>query len=460
MRLTAFNPKTISGQITALIVLSVVIANGFNILAVYLFLLSNRQAPPGERSPMELVTVAQLAAAAKSDAEITAIIKNAQRIGVSISRLRPDRRAPLVVDNASVSNSASASFKHLESARGMEMLQRDLGLGPNGTAILHLSDGSALAFRVPAGHLLPGLIVGPLVYTLAIIVVCVGGLSLYAAHFITLPLSSFAVAAHSVGRNAGNNQPVSEQGPQEIARVARALNEMSARIRELLDERTGMLTAISHDLRTPLTRMKLRAERLSKTALGDVVAEGMFGDIARMEQMLAEALSYLRDARIEPLLSVDLPSVLKTICTESADLGEAVAYEGPERLRYCCKLGAVTRAITNLVDNAIKHGTRVTVGLKQLSDKTVQIDVVDDGPGISYSYRNRVFEPFFKADTARTFESNEGFGLGLSIVRNVVEDHAGTIELLQCVPHGLRVRIVLPALDAKPVIGAVVKAQL
>jgi signal transduction histidine kinase len=165
-----------------------------------------------------------------------------------------------------------------------------------------------------------------------------------------------------------------------------------------------------------------------------------------MEQMLMETLSYLRDdARSEPALRVDLPSLLETICIQLADLGKSIAYEGPKMLVYRCQAGSMTRAISNLVDNAVKHGTNVTVILRTLIDGSIQIDVDDDGPGIPYPLRKRVFEPFFKIDNARTSKRTEGFGLGLSIARNVVEAHNGTIELLECVPHGLRVRICLPA---------------
>jgi signal transduction histidine kinase len=164
-----------------------------------------------------------------------------------------------------------------------------------------------------------------------------------------------------------------------------------------------------------------------------------------MEQMLSETLTYLRDdARTESTLFVDLPSVLQTISTEWTDLGKAVTYDGPGRLTYRCKLSAITRAINNLVDNAVKFGTQVWITLEELPDGQVQIDVVDDGPGISEANRDRAFEPFFKADTARGTKGKEGFGLGLSIARRVIEDHSGKIELLESVPHGLRVRIRLP----------------
>jgi signal transduction histidine kinase len=292
----------------------------------------------------------------------------------------------------------------------------------------------------------PGIILFQVLYVLATMAVILVGLSLYAARSIISPLSAFAAAARAVGRTTGGSQVVPERGPQEIVQVARALNGMRDRIHALLDERTSMLTAISHDLRTPLTRIKLRAERISIISTKSAATEGILSDIAQMEQMLVETLSYLRDdAHSEPSLRVDLPSMLETICIQFADLGMSTAYEGPKTLVYRCQAGGMTRAMSNLVENAVKHSANVVVTLRSLANGSIQIDVDDDGPGISYSLRQRVFEPFFKIDSARTSNGTEGFGLGLSIARNVVEAHKGTIELLQCVPQGLKVRICLPA---------------
>ena len=138
-------------------------------------------------------------------------------------------------------------------------------------------------------------------------------------------------------------------------------NEMGARIRSLIDARTRMLVAISHDLRTPLTRLRLRAERLSP-ADGQ---EGMLSDIGRISDMLRETLVYLRDgARSEAEQRADLPSLLQTICAEFADVGHAVTYAGPNRFACTCRPGALTRAVTNVVENGIKYGSVVTVTLK------------------------------------------------------------------------------------------------
>ena len=179
----------------------------------------------------------------------------------------------------------------------------------------------------------PNFLAIPAIYALSIAAICVLGLSLYAAYFITAPLSSLAQVAATIGWGQEVRHKVSEKSPVEISRVAHALNEMQSRIQKLLDERTSMLTAISHDLRTPLTRMKLRVEKLMLQYGGVSATKGMLDDIARMEQMLAETISYLRDdTKSEEMVAVDLPSLLQTICTELSDLGKAITYHGPARL--------------------------------------------------------------------------------------------------------------------------------
>jgi len=447
MRLGAIPPRTIAGQITSLIVLSVAMAFLLNFVTVSFFIASDRDRRPPPVGPFQMTTIARLADASRSEGEIAALVASARNIGIAVTRTQnippSDRIAtpPHARRNAFFSD-RPGGFP------GMEPFQKNISMGPNNTVSIKLRRGGALVFPLPPEPRrgFPGFILFPLLYAFSTIAVILVGLSLYAARSIISPLSAFAAAARAVGRTADGNQIVPERGPQEIVQVARALNGMRERIHALLDERTSMLTAISHDLRTPLTRIKLRTERISPGLTKDTATEGILSDIAQMEQMLMETLSYLRDdAQSEPSLRVDLPSMLETICVQLADLGKSVSYEGPKMLVYHCQAGGMTRAISNLVDNAVKHGTRVAVTLKALGDGSLQIDVDDDGPGIPYPLRKRVFEPFFKIDSARTLKRTEGFGLGLSIARNVVEAHNGTIELLECVPHGLRVRISLPA---------------
>jgi signal transduction histidine kinase len=159
--------------------------------------------------------------------------------------------------------------------------------------------------------------------------------------------------------------------------------------------------------------------------------------------MINDTLCYLRDdARLEPASRIDLPSLAQTVCSDFADMGHRVSYVGPARLAWTCRPLALTRAITNVVENGIKHGREVTVTLATVDD-AIQIDIADDGPGIAASDRDRVFAPFFKAADARP-QDGSGFGLGLSIARDIVRRHGGDISLASARPHGLIVRMRLP----------------
>ncbi|MCT9000160.1 ATP-binding protein [Chelativorans intermedius] len=285
------------------------------------------------------------------------------------------------------------------------------------------------------------LILAPTVLTVSIVLVFVTLLSVYAVRWIIAPLSEVAAAAHSFGRSPDDDRAVSRSGPREIAQVADALDDMRTRIRALIDDRTRMLAAVSHDLRTPLTRLRLRAERIADEQL----RESMLNEITRITRMIDETLDYLReDVRSEGMSRIDLPSVLQTICAEFADVGHAVAYQGPARLTWTGRPAALRRAIANVVENAVKHGSAVTVALHSEDDGAVEIEVADDGPGIPAAMREKVFDPFFKGDNARGSAKPSGFGLGLSIARDVVASHGGTIELLDRQPCGLIVRLSLP----------------
>jgi signal transduction histidine kinase len=216
---------------------------------------------------------------------------------------------------------------------------------------------------------------------------------------------------------------------------------MRERIRKLIDDRTRMLAAMSHDLRTPLTRLRLRAETLPE---GDTRRQVM-RDLHLMETMVNTALSFLRDQDgRERDEMVDLPSVLQAICDEFAAIGHDVRYEGPDHLLLRCRADSLARALTNLVDNAVKYGTAATLALAQPGDGTVNVTVTDDGPGIPQEELALVFEPFYRSDQARTLERDRGFGLGLPIAQRIIEGHGGTLTLRTHAPHGLEAVVMLP----------------
>lgn len=267
-------------------------------------------------------------------------------------------------------------------------------------------------------------------------------LSLYAARVIAAPLLEFAKAAETLKPDDGPDRPFKESGAAEIRTLAKSLNDMRSRVRHMIDDRTRMLRAISHDLRTPLTRLRLRVERSTQPEL----KAALLKDISALSDMINDTLTYLsKEMASEKPVNADLPSLLTTVCSDFSDIGFNVSYTGPERFAYRCKPRSLARAVTNLVENSTKFAGEALVELSVLDNGAVRISVIDDGPGLLGNLRTLVLEPFFKVDTARTPVNRSGFGLGLSIVDDIVRAHGGTIELLNKVPHGLVAQMEFPA---------------
>jgi signal transduction histidine kinase len=272
-------------------------------------------------------------------------------------------------------------------------------------------------------------------------------LVLYIGRMITSPLVRFADAAKRLRLDGNEEEQFTAEGAKELRTLAMSLNNMRHRIRKMVDDRTRMLTAVSHDLRTPLTRLRMRVERSKDPAS----REAMLADIDNLTTMIEESLQYLSSTSTgEPLRKVDISSLLRTITSEFCDLGHDVIYCGPERFGYLCKQKTLIRAITNIAENAVRFGTKVAVELRNSSQGGAVIIVSDNGPGLEEGLKDRVLEPFFKADEARSLNSNSGFGLGLSIADEIVKGHGGSLLLENISPHGLRVTIQLPPVQAVP----------
>ena len=445
MRLLQFlKPRSITAQITVIVAIAVALGVILVTTTVVSFFDRNPRYATGS-IVAQIGTVTRLMQAAKTEDEIAASLLLAQDTDIKVKRVA---LADLEVAHRQgwLSTKSSLVGRRLESNWGIDVL--DVVPPPGSGAellVVKLNDREALLFEAAFSLSFWALVLAPTALALFIVLLFVVLLSIYAVRWITAPLSAVAAAAQSFGRSPDDNRILHQGGPREIVQVADALNDMRIRIRALLDDRTRMLAAISHDLRTPLTRLRLRAERTSDQGLRD----GLLHDITRMTHMLDETLNYLRgDARSESTSRVDLPSLLQTVCAEFADVGHAVSYEGPPHFTLTCRPNVLARAISNVVDNATKHGTIVTVSLRVLGDRAAEIDVGDDGPGIPPSLREKVFDPFFKGDSARGTAVRSGFGLGLSIARDVVRGHGGEIELVDRVPRGLIVRMRLPGEDA------------
>jgi signal transduction histidine kinase len=308
--------------------------------------------------------------------------------------------------------------------------------------VVRLRGGGSLEVMTPVGlesrlgYLEQWAIVAFMVFALA-------GLWGWLTWTVNRPLIAFARAAERVGVDV-NAPALPEQGPDQLKRVIRAFNEMQSRLQRFLSDRTRMLGAISHDLRTPLTRLRLRIET-------DRAAEEKskaLGDIEIMESMLTSTLSFIRGVDdVETAEIVDLDSLLQTVCDLVSDTGGEVSYAGPGRSRYYCKQQSMMRALTNVVANAAKYGTRAEISLSRNEHGGFKIEIADDGPGIADAEKTKVFEPFYRTAVARDSD-REGMGLGLSIARSIVLAHGGTVELRDGQAGGLIVVVILPEVAA------------
>lgn len=307
--------------------------------------------------------------------------------------------------------------------------------GRQGTIVTRLGDGQIVVFRLVRD--IPHFLSLPVILLVTFMVVSIALLSLWAVHRLASPLSRFAAAVDRFGGD-GEEAVLREEGPEELKQAARAFNRMQQRISRLIEDRTRMLMAISHDLRTPLTRLRLRLEEITEQK----PRQRMLDDIAFMDESIASAIAFVREGgTTEAPEMADLPSLLETVCSRFEDAGHPISYEGPRHATVQCLPLALERGISNLVDNAVKYGKSVTVRLDTAQAGEVSIDVEDDGPGISDVDKPRVVEPFYRADEAR--HSIGGFGLGLAIASTVARHHGGTLTLHDRAPHGLRARLTI-----------------
>lgn len=432
-------PRSITAQITGLVAIAVLL--GITLLVAILWLLFDP--PSRDGNPMfaagRITEITRLIRAAKSPADADALLAAIQRNDLKIKRIALTDLTPA---GDSRPFTWRLAMQPLATQSEIELLEglRD-PTGPSGQIITRLDASHALVFGLPFDASIWPLLLTPTALLVIIVMLSMLLLSLYAVRWVIAPLADVAGAAAAFGRSPQAHEALSRRGPREIIQVTDALNDMRTRIRGLLDDRTRMLAAISHDLRTPLTRLRLRAERIGQ----DSLRNAMLGDLTKVSRMLDETLEYLRDhTRSEAVSRIDLPSFLQTICSDFADTGHAVFYAGPPRLSYACRPRALLRAVTNIVENAVKHGCTVTVTLRTEADDAITIEVCDDGPGIPAALRDKVFEPFFKVDNARS-ENSSGFGLGLSIAQEIIQRHGGRIEMCPAEPSGLRVLMVFPS---------------
>jgi signal transduction histidine kinase len=275
--------------------------------------------------------------------------------------------------------------------------------------------------------------------------ICVLILWAWLSAAVVSPLVRLAKQAERFPENIDAGARAPETGPREVVELSRAINRMQDRIRSMIASRGHALAAISHDLRTIITRMRLRSEFIDDLA----TREKMLRDLHSMDHMLKKNLELLRDGDAPPERGlVDIASLLQTLADEFGEAGRNVVFLGGPRRAVLGSLTELQRLFSNLIENACRYGERVEISIRETPPGEVEIDIADDGPGIAPQDRARVLEPFVRGQSARNMNENEGFGLGLSIARALAKRANGGLTLVENLPHGLIARVRLPLAGA------------
>ena len=271
-----------------------------------------------------------------------------------------------------------------------------------------------------------------------VLIAGVGLVALFAARQAAAPLLALSEAATALGDDL-DRSPMPESGPSEVRNAARAFNSMQTVLRRHLLERQQMLASITHDLQTPLTRLRLRADKVQAHDL----REKMVADLAAMQRLIREGLELARgDETAEPAVRFDLGSLLQSIAADASDAGHPVRTSGGDGVAITARPFSLRRAISNLVQNAVDYAGAAEL-LAVREDEALKIVVRDHGPGIPQSELEGVLEPFVRLESSRSRETG-GTGLGLTIARRLVERDGGSLKLVNRPQGGLDAVISLP----------------
>ena len=302
---------------------------------------------------------------------------------------------------------------------------------------VRLHDGAVVTFQ----QILPEEVIAwptRLLLILLVLLVSVAVLAALAVRALTRPLAVLAAAAGELGRDI-RRPPLDEKGPLEVQRAARAFNTMQERLIRYIEDRNRILAAISHDLKTPITRLRLRTELLDDAPL----KEKFLLDLDDMQRMAQASLDFLRGGEdSEPIAPMDLNALLESLQEDAEDVGHAVSISGAASQPLRCRPLALKRCLTNLVDNALKYGQSAEIAVADAATR-LRLIVRDRGPGIPAAELERVFEPFYRLEGSRSRDTG-GTGLGLSIARNIARAHGGELSLRNHPQGGLEAVLELP----------------
>lgn len=277
-----------------------------------------------------------------------------------------------------------------------------------------------------------------LLVVLGVLLASVILVSLIGVRSLIRPLRDLRLAAEGLGKDI-RQPPLPETGPTEVRETARAFNTMQSRLKSYIDDRAGILAAVSHDLKTPLTRIRLRIELMEDEELREKTEK----DLAEMESMVSATLEFMRGSETtEPNQRLDLMALLESIQQNASEAGGRVFLKEQPIAPYDGKPLALKRCIVNLVENALRYGGQADISLEE-SENSLVICICDKGPGIPAESLQRVFDPFFRLENSRA-QHTGGTGLGLGIARNIARAHGGDIELRNRTGGGLCARLILP----------------
>ncbi|HPF59829.1 MAG TPA: ATP-binding protein [Candidatus Competibacteraceae bacterium] len=332
----------------------------------------------------------------------------------------------------------SPALRRYETGRPPHWRMHAMMLGLRNFVVqVRLIDGATVTFQ----QVLPEEVIAwpaRLLLILLILLLSVLVLAALAVRALTRPLSVLADAAAELGRDI-RRPPLAETGPLEVQQAAQAFNIMQERLIRYLEDRNRILAAVSHDLKTPITRLRLRTELLDDSLL----QEKFQADLDEMQRMVQTSLDFLRGGEdSEPMARVDLNALLDCLREEAEDAGQEVRINGVVHQPLRCRLLALKRCLTNLVSNALTYGQDVEITVADRPDR-LTLTVRDHGPGIPSTELERVFEPFYRLESSRN-RNTGGTGLGLSIARNIAHAHGGELSLRNHPTGGLEAVLELP----------------
>ena len=302
---------------------------------------------------------------------------------------------------------------------------------------IQLDDGKWLNVRTVLPPASP-IIAVPTLISLAVAALLIVIVVVVTARRLARPLQDLAIAADGFGRGEQVTAPV-ERGPREVRHLVQAFNKMRDRLSRFISDRTRMLAAISHDLRTPITSLRLQAELLDEGESRNKI----LATLEEMQRMVEVTLTFARqDAASEETRVVDLGAMVESICDDLSDLGMPAQVKTEVRPTLACRPVALKRALRNLIENAATHGQGASVALVE-GPSHIRITIEDEGPGIPEQAFEEVFEPFVRLERSRNMETG-GTGLGMSIARSIIQGHGGDIELANRQECGLQVVATLP----------------